>query len=303
MLTYVKITQIPIDNFTPDKQTSFRGAMATAARVALSNVKISKIEAMSRRRSRRLLANSIRISVQIAAKDDSEAQATIGHLTQDNINGQLQQTGLPNATIIEAASAMPVPGAVSPKVERSSPLVVIGASLGALSGVVLMSALAAIVLSRRNRALYPKSDFPEGFAVTRTSVIMGDGVESQVLVHPDLIFSNEALDENLNSTACSVVQSIGRRSSGESVALNSRLVSIEVESVDLHFSDDGMLTPCQVERSLLSSPKPSSISPPPLSFFPFFVFFLVEPYWLFQRKLFSCLQPPHLNKPCVFVSA
>jgi len=276
VLTYVKITQISIDDFTPDKQTSFRGAMATAARVALSNVKISKIEAISRRKSRRLLASSIRICVEFAAKDDSEAQATIGHLTHDNINGQLQQTGLPNATIIGAASAMPAPGAVSTTMERSSPLVVIGASLGALSGVVLVNAPAALVLSRRNRALYPKSDFPEGFAVSRTSVIMGDGVESQVLVHPDLIVSNEALNENLNSTACSVVQSIGSRSSGESVALNSRLVSTEVESVDLHFSDDGMLTPCQVERSLASSPQPSSTSPCPEPLPTFFLWFLVE---------------------------
>jgi len=145
-----------IDEFTPATQTSFKQALADAAGVVLQKVKIANIEAVTARRSRQLLAESIRIDVEVAMKDDSAAQAAIGNLTPEMINTQLQKVGLPQATILEAASVQLPAGAVSP----SSTLMLI---IGALAAVVLMGSVCLILSRRKQHALDLKLSEPLAF--------------------------------------------------------------------------------------------------------------------------------------------
>ena len=59
---------LSVEEFTPDKQISFRQSIADAAGVSLVKVRIAKIEAVDARR-RHILAENIAIDVQVATKD------------------------------------------------------------------------------------------------------------------------------------------------------------------------------------------------------------------------------------------
>ncbi len=87
--------------FTEDKQSKFREAIATAAGAKPADVTIDKILASV---GRRLLSELILVHTSIKAADQKAGDAIATSLTTDRINGALQSAGLPKATIKEAAT-------------------------------------------------------------------------------------------------------------------------------------------------------------------------------------------------------
>lgn len=81
--------------FDADKQRTFIQGIADAAGVGISKVKISRIMPAARR------AGSIRVTVEVAV-EISAAASVSSTLTTDNINAQLEQSGLPKAEILSA---------------------------------------------------------------------------------------------------------------------------------------------------------------------------------------------------------
>ena len=80
-----------------DNQVAFRQAVANAAGVVLGRVRIVQVVPVSTR----LLSHSTRMTIELAVKDRSVADAIFGRLTIDEVNTQLQQAGLPLATYCE----------------------------------------------------------------------------------------------------------------------------------------------------------------------------------------------------------
>jgi len=89
------VLSMPISkaDFKIDKQTSFR----KAAGVIMSKVKITNIETIFRRHSRHVLAERIKIHVQVAAEDSSNAASLTNKLTVENI-----KSFIPEAEIISS---------------------------------------------------------------------------------------------------------------------------------------------------------------------------------------------------------
>lgn len=207
-----------VDDFTPDKQTSFSQAIANAANVALSKVKIVNIEAVSARRRRWLLAESIRISVEVAAQDDRTAQAVSSNLAPDMINDQLQQAGLPQAEILEAASvqlpvtlAPPAPVSLDPKHKNTDYVVIIGASIGAVAPVALMC-LVYRALSRhkqkRKHALdlelcLPLESGEEGRMMQADMIVPNEVIGNEELSVPNDVIGNEEYSDSVGGRLAS----------------------------------------------------------------------------------------------------
>ena len=102
--------------FDDGKQATFKTAIAAAAGVSNADVTIVKIESISSAQRggaishvtlRRLLAASIRIDMSVKAANQNAGDAVGAKLTVTAINAQLQQAGLPAATLLEAARTAP----------------------------------------------------------------------------------------------------------------------------------------------------------------------------------------------------
>jgi len=93
------VLSMPISkaDFKIDKQTSFRKGISLAAGVIMSKVKITNIETIFRRHSRHVLAERIKIHVQVAAEDSSNAASLTNKLTVENI-----KSFIPEAEIISS---------------------------------------------------------------------------------------------------------------------------------------------------------------------------------------------------------
>jgi hypothetical protein len=104
--------------FTKDKQAAFKASLAQAAGVASEAVVINKIESISSRRH--LLAEAIRVETSIMAAGKAAAQELAGRLTADSINRELSKTGLPTATVLEAAKPALIPSTSSPSTTTSA---------------------------------------------------------------------------------------------------------------------------------------------------------------------------------------
>ena len=130
--------------------------------MVLSKVKIAKVEATVQRR--RLLAEGISVTTEVAANDESAAQAVARNLTPETLNAQLEQAGLPQATILEAPTVS-TSTVTSENVETGTKTgkqgsqagVIAGAVLGALAGMGLLVA-AYVYLSRHGAPQEPKGD-------------------------------------------------------------------------------------------------------------------------------------------------
>jgi hypothetical protein len=84
-------------SFSSDKQVKFREAVAAAADVQTSDVTIDKIsEIVGRRRA----GERIRVETSINVADADAADTLKATLTPDMINAELQNVGLPFATIL-----------------------------------------------------------------------------------------------------------------------------------------------------------------------------------------------------------
>ena len=157
---------ITLKEFDEQKQQSFRQGLARAAGVVVSDVRILNIEPVSG--SRRLLSESISIEVEIAAKDNTAAEAMAGNLDADSINKQMLEVGLPAATIIEGATVKSVatesPSPENGNVPSSQDLMITGPApaasskkfelwyIGIIIGVVVLTIIYfVIMLYRRQR--------------------------------------------------------------------------------------------------------------------------------------------------------
>ena len=135
-----------VDEFTADKQISFRKAIADAAGVALAKVRIAKIEAVpARRSSRQLLAESISVQVEVAAQDSSAANALASNLTPDKINAKLQEAGLPQAEILQAASVQSPTIAVDNSPQESNAGLIVGIVFAVLTALATAAALCVCI--------------------------------------------------------------------------------------------------------------------------------------------------------------
>ena len=103
------VLTISKDEFDNTKQLDFRQGIADAAGVILSKVRIVKIESTETRR-RHLLADQIKIEVEVSTRDSDEAKSVANMLTEDSINAQLQKRGLPEAVVVS-----------DPRIESSDP--------------------------------------------------------------------------------------------------------------------------------------------------------------------------------------
>jgi hypothetical protein len=129
------------DDFKTHMQISFRQAIANAAGVGLTKVRIAKITAVNTRRSRRLLAESIAVDVEVAAADSSAAKSVASNLSPDKINAQLEQAGLPKAEVLEAPSVQ--------SQGQNNTGVIVGAVMGSIVAVALLFA-ASVYFCRKD---------------------------------------------------------------------------------------------------------------------------------------------------------
>jgi len=172
--------------FTDDKQTVFKASLAQAAGVSSEAVVIYRIESVSSRRH--LLAEAIRIETGIMTTDEAVAGIIVDRLTADNINSELIKTGLPTATVLEAAKVLdssktstPEP---SPSNEDSNDVafassfpffstpVLVGCVLGLLVCLVLGIVVCLCHRKRKRRATSPSltSEAPLGYIENTHSV-------------------------------------------------------------------------------------------------------------------------------------
>lgn len=98
--------QISAASFEEDVQTRARQALANAAGVSLSKVRIASWESLQarRRQRRRLLAEGVKVEMEVATPSTTDAARVANLLTAENINRQLTQAGLPPAEILEPAN-------------------------------------------------------------------------------------------------------------------------------------------------------------------------------------------------------
>ena len=88
-------------SFSSDKQVIFREAVAAAADVQTSDVTIDQISEIV---GRRQAGERIRVETSINVADADAADTLKATLTPDMINAELQNVGLPFATILEPCS-------------------------------------------------------------------------------------------------------------------------------------------------------------------------------------------------------
>ena len=154
-----------VADFDDGKQATFKTAIAAAAGVSSADVTIVKIESISSARRggairhvtlRRLLAAGIRIDISVKAANQNAGDALGAKLTVTSINAQLQQAGLPAATLLEAATTAPSgEGSSTSDGAGGGMLPVI---IGAAVGLTVLLAIALFVYRRyRQKATETKS--------------------------------------------------------------------------------------------------------------------------------------------------
>ena len=96
----VLLLPLSIADFDQDEQMRFREAVAAASQAPPAYVTILKIEAASSaRRRRHLLAEAVRVHVEIAAPNDNAARELQDSFPLDALNSQLVSRGLPPAKL------------------------------------------------------------------------------------------------------------------------------------------------------------------------------------------------------------
>jgi hypothetical protein len=115
----------------------FKDSIASVVGEPVSMVMIKKIEPVTshRRRGRRVLSVSMKVDVEVAAKDVIAAEHVAKMLTSDNINARLTSAGLPRAEILSAPQVVQVPTGSSHEPDRQNLAVIVGSAVG---GVVLI---------------------------------------------------------------------------------------------------------------------------------------------------------------------
>jgi len=140
--------KMSILEFDSTKQLIFRQSTANAAAVAVGKVRITNVKVQTTGR-RHLLADGIRIDVEIAVKDANAAASVLNQLSVENINIQLSKSGLPEAEVLSASVVSSAPASPAESESRSNDMKIIIAALCAGIGVVMLGV--AICMYRRRR--------------------------------------------------------------------------------------------------------------------------------------------------------
>jgi len=215
---------ITLTKFDEQKQQSCRQGLARAAGVVVSDVRILNIENVSR--SRRLLCESFSIEVEIAAKDNTAAQAKAGNLDADSINEQLLEVGLPAATIIEGATVKSVatesPSPENGNVPCSQDLITTGPApaasskkfelwyIGIMMGVVVLTIIFFVTMlyrRQRTKSCVDPPIIPEeapgatsSSLRTRPNYDLSDGQSPSANVNPQQVEQWQTIDSDENIT-------------------------------------------------------------------------------------------------------
>jgi len=147
MVVGLKISIVEFDNA---KQLTFRQGIADVAAVAVGKVRIANIEAQTPSR-RRLLIDSIKIDVEVAAKDTNAAASVANKLTVENINLQLGKAGLPEAEVLSIPVVSAVPSPLAEPEDKSNNLTILIVVVCAGAGAVVLGI--AVFVYRRHRTL------------------------------------------------------------------------------------------------------------------------------------------------------
>ena len=107
------------EDFTADRQESFRQGIAVTAGVIKANVKITSIDPMFRR-LRHLLSGSISISTEVVVEDASQGVLVSSQMTAENINAQMRKVGLPEVEMLQTPEVAVVQVVVASSVTTSS---------------------------------------------------------------------------------------------------------------------------------------------------------------------------------------
>ena len=159
------------DEFTTERQDSFREAIASVLAVDVQKVRILAIlEPGAVQSGRRLSAAGIEILTEIDCDGDAAKGASIVESISNpsDINSELAKRGLPPAAILEAPAVSQPESAESAsddQVKRSANIVPI--AVGSVVGVVVLTTIVIFLRIRRNtssRALAKSTDHNENIA-------------------------------------------------------------------------------------------------------------------------------------------
>jgi len=143
--------QISKDEFDDTKKLAFRQGIADAASVGVGKVKIANIEEVTTSRRHLLADDSIKIDVEVAAKDANAAASVASQLTVENINAQLSKANLPEAEVLSAAVVQsPASAPSDPQGKSSSMTIIIAVVCAGVAAVVLG---VVVLMYRRSRTL------------------------------------------------------------------------------------------------------------------------------------------------------
>jgi len=142
--------KMSILEFDSTKQLIFRQSTANAAAVAVGKVRITNVKVQTTGR-RHLLADGIRIDVEIAVKDANAAASVLNQLSVENINIQLSKSGLPEAEVLSASVVSSAPASPAESESRSNDMKIIIAALCAGIGVVMLGVAVCMYRRRRTR--------------------------------------------------------------------------------------------------------------------------------------------------------
>ena len=154
VITIVLSLPLSPADFDVQKQTAFKQAIANAAAVDASKVKIS-IEPLRRRQ---LLAAGIRVTIQIEVEDASRVESVKGRLSAANINSELDKAGLPAAEIVSAPTSgvLSAPGKDDGASGGGVPGGMIAGVVGGIGAV--LAASAAVFVWYRKKTSQNESD-------------------------------------------------------------------------------------------------------------------------------------------------
>ena len=185
------------DEFDDAKQQDFKQSIANAAGVAVQKIEIKGIQSTTIRRalssasSRHLLAQGIKIDVEVTAADGSAAASMAGLLTADNINAQLEAAGLPKAQILSAPEIVQ-PNPQNPSIENeeidgkdsSKSIEMWYIVIGVVIFIIVIFIAVFMIITYRKRALTAKNiTTPLSNAVEQTlgggrRLVTEDGLQS-----------------------------------------------------------------------------------------------------------------------------
>jgi hypothetical protein len=181
------------DEFTKERQNSFREAIASVLAVNAGQVRILTISERGVAPGRRLLTKGITILIEVdCGGDTAKGASMVGSLNSSDINSELAKRGLPRAEILEATVAQPK------SASKASLNIVPIAVSSAVAVFVLITAITLFVRFRRSQKLIDLDrNHDQGSACTvATSTIVQETryqgpLESSLMINDQAISNTE----------------------------------------------------------------------------------------------------------------